>query len=209
MKKTIFVALFCLIFVSQSWGAYKINNNIYANVDVYKAFADLQFEGDANYTIEPQQYSLFLGYRFFPNFRWDFEFTIIAKTEINNRTPDVDPYKYNATAMLFNLYFDFWDMETNIATPFVSIGGGLGSPKVSRATTVGENTLEIEEIEWTKSNFAWQAQAGVTVRVTNNFYVLVKCIYLVMPVITNEKDLEFTSFNSSISSVGLGVSILI
>lgn len=120
----------------------------------------------------PQRFDFTAGYRLTKNFRAEGQFLLLTNSSIN--IENSAKIEYDANAMLLNLFYDFCDLQRNYITPFIGAGVGIGSPNLK---LVNYNSQDEQNI----TALAWQAQAGVFIRITANIILNLKYSLLSMP----------------------------
>jgi opacity protein-like surface antigen len=185
MKRILSALLICLTFSSYGLAVYNFRN-VYIGLGASRSSIDTSIKSN----VLSLQYEAFMGYRFTDNLRWDLQYIFITKAIMN------DTFDYRANVMLTNIYFDFWNMENRIITPFLGIGAGLGSPHIISG-----------DLMWNKNGFAWQALGGFHMKVNDFLILSVKYSYIELPPVSNilsEKDLT-----NIVHSIGIDISLLV
>jgi opacity protein-like surface antigen len=193
MRTLIIIALLCTAFPLLTFGAYK-NSNVYIEAAVSHTFTEVSYNSGNKQTINPLKYDIFLGYSFTSNFRWDLEYTVLQTVHFNDS--EGKKYNYNANAIFANVYFDFWNKEISIISPFVGLGAGIGSTNLSSRDISHGRT----------SNVAWQLFLGAHGNILETLIISIKYSYTAMPQM--ESTLAIADFNSPIQAIGLSISLL-
>jgi opacity protein-like surface antigen len=189
MHKIVAVLLICIVFSSNLLAAYNFNN-VYVGGGFGQSFIDTSTEGQDGKRLRSVEFEAYLGYRFNSNLRWDLQYVINDKREISQN------YYYKSNAIFANLYFDLWDVSSSFLTPFIGAGIGLGSP-----------AIEWSSLEYKKSDFAWQAQGGLHIKIFPLTILTFKYSYTAMPSVQDVFDSK--DVDSNTQSISVNLSILI
>jgi opacity protein-like surface antigen len=171
------------------------------------SFGDRQAEDGK--VLDGPRYDFSAGYRFGSKIRMEAQYIIVSAHSFKSDKESSD-IEYKATAVFANLIYDFWDAQKSIITPFIGIGIGVGSPNLKLSVT------GIEE-ESKENGVSWQAQGGLSLKLTDWLLLNVKYSYISFPGIENNFDTGKLSngdyleskFKEGVQAVGAGITLLL
>jgi opacity protein-like surface antigen len=184
------------------------SSTVYISGNFMQGFKNFSFDSfvkdfgsDSDYG---QRYDFSAGYRLGTKLKIEAQYLIIDKLKNNTQTSGAE---CAITGILANLIYDFWDMETSLATPFISLGAGLSSPDLK----LNINDLKQENSE---KGLSWQLQFGVTVKIYKQFLLQVKYSYLSIPGINFSLEDESVSsikdeLEKGVQAAGIGIVLLL
>ena len=222
MKKVFLILAICLAAYGISYAqeaTQAVKDRVYIGASLSMSFEDFYYnsfkdnattsEGNDNKLMSGPRYDFTAGYRLTKNFRAEAQYIIISNNSFETDNTD-GKVEYKATGVFANLIYDFWNFQEHFITPFIGFGAGVGSPNLN----VSYNGIKNEVDE---SNFSWQVQGGVNVKLLDWLIVNVKYTYISMPGLEKRLDDEKnpdvdyfeTELKQGVQAIGLGVTLLL
>jgi opacity protein-like surface antigen len=218
MKKFL-IGFVCICFFSAFAAAQDDSSRVYIGANISQSFENFSYSsfidtfGDKvsedGKILDGPRYDFTAGYRFGSKLRMEAQYIIVSARSFTMDKQNSD-IAYKATAVFANMVIDFWDAQKSIITPFIGVGIGVGSPNLKLSVAALE--------EESKTNgFAWQAQGGINLKLTNWLIVNVKYSYISLPGVDSNIDesqlgddqyLE-SKFKEGVQAIGAGITLLL
>jgi opacity protein-like surface antigen len=194
-------------------------SRVYIGANISQSFENFSYDSfidsfadkspEEGKTLDGPRYDFMVGYRFGSKIKLEAQYIIVSNHSFktDQETSDIE---YKATAVFANLIYDFWDAQKSIITPFIGVGVGVGSPNLKLSVKDIEN-------ESKENGISWQAQGGISLKLTNWLIVNVKYSYISLPGIKNTFDesqlgngnyLE-SKFKEGVQAIGAGITLLL